>query len=151
MGHYARNTDVSMERSRVEIEKTIRKYGATGFFYAFEDTTAMLGFKIGGETIKLYIQLPDPDDEEFHTTETGRKRKANQAYQAWEQACRTAWRVQLLLIKAKLEAIETGETTVRREFMPDLVLPNGQRVQEALEPQLEKLSGKDVPLLPLGK
>ena len=35
-GRYAAQTEVSSDRSRAEIERTLRKYGATAFAYGWE-------------------------------------------------------------------------------------------------------------------
>jgi hypothetical protein len=36
MTRYAEGTSVPMDRSRIEAEKTLMRYGATGFAYAWE-------------------------------------------------------------------------------------------------------------------
>ena len=53
-----------------------------------------------------------------------------------EQEERRAWRLVLLLIKAKLEAVREGATTIEREFFADMLLPNGQTVHQAAAPEL---------------
>lgn len=55
-----------------------------------------------------------------------------------EQEIRRAWRLLLLLLKAKLEAVREGATTIEREFMADTVMPNGQTFTEYAQPQLEQ-------------
>jgi hypothetical protein len=54
----------------------------------------------------------------------------------YEQACRQRWRALLLIVKAKLEAVTAGISTVEREFLPDVVLPNGATVGEWVGPQI---------------
>ena len=56
----------------------------------------------------------------------------------------------MLIVKAKLEAIEAGISTIEREFLADVVMPNNQTVGQWLAPQIEQvyLSGKMPPLLP---
>lgn len=39
MSRYASSTSVPMERSRLEVERTLQRYGATGFAYAWEHRT----------------------------------------------------------------------------------------------------------------
>jgi hypothetical protein len=67
---------------------------------------------------------------------------------AGEQPCR----LKELLIKAKLEAVESEISTVETEFMTWMVLPNGETVGQWMMPQLEAIyqSGKMPPLLPGG-
>lgn len=47
-----------------------------------------------------------------------------------EQEERRAWRLLLLLIKAKLEAVREGATTIEREFLADMLMPDGSTVAE---------------------
>jgi len=49
-----------------------------------------------------------------------------------EQASRERWRQIVLLLKAKLELVRLGVSTVEKEFMADMVLPNGETVNVAL-------------------
>ena len=43
---YASDTEVSVEKSRSEIEGTLRRYGATGFLSGWEGSQAMIAFKV---------------------------------------------------------------------------------------------------------
>ena len=83
----------------------------------------------------------------------GRKQKRSkaQAYAAWEQACRSKWRSLYLVIKAKLEAVDSGISTIEREFFYDIVLPNGKTVGEFMGPQIEEAytTGEMPALLPM--
>ena len=60
---------------------------------------------------------------------------------AWEQACRQRWRPLLLIIRAKLEAVESDITTLESEFLANIVLPNGGTVGDWLVPQIEEVYG----------
>jgi hypothetical protein len=53
-------------------------------------------------------------------------------------------------VKAKLEAVSSGISTFEREFLADLVLPNGRVVHEELAPRLAawESDGNAVPLIP---
>jgi hypothetical protein len=51
---------------------------------------------------------------------------------AWEQACRSRWRALALIIKAKLEAVDLGITSVEKEFAPDMVMGDGRTVYEQM-------------------
>ena len=63
---------------------------------------------------------------------------------------RQRWRALVLIVKAKLEAIEAGISTLEREFLADIIMPNNQTVGQWLAPQIEQvyLTGKMPPLLP---
>jgi hypothetical protein len=54
----------------------------------------------------------------------------------FEQSIRQKWRALLLVIKAKLEAIDSGISTFEEEFMAHIVLPNNLTIAENLLPKL---------------
>lgn len=151
MPKYASSTEVSTSRSRIEIEETLSKYGADSFAYATSDGRAMIAFRIYDRQAQISIPLPRKED--FQLTETGRDRTASSQQAAWEQACRQIWRILLLLIKAKLEAIELEISTFEREFMADILLPNGHTVGDFMIPQIKQayITGEMPPMLPAFK
>lgn len=136
MPRYAANTEVPSDRSRAEIERTLRRYGASAFAYGWEGNRAQIGFKLADRQIKFVLPLPDPEAEEFVLTPTGRERSEKAAEDAYEQAVRQRWRALALVIKAKLEAVEAGISTVEREFLDAIMLPDGRTVGDWLGPQL---------------
>lgn len=152
MGTYAKDTNVSSELSRLEIEKTLIRYGATGFAYASEPGRAMVGFCLQGRQVRFILPLPDIDDDEFRYTPARRNERTEKArYDVWEQACRQRWRALLLVVKAKMEAIETGIASFDSEFMANIVLPGGGTVGDWMEPQIERayLTGAVPAMLPM--
>ncbi|MDR7867789.1 MAG: hypothetical protein RIN56_13325 [Sporomusaceae bacterium] len=137
MTRYAEGTQVDESRSRGEIERTLRRYGAQGFGYAWEGNNAMLTFKANGRMCRFLLPMPDQNDREFtYTPERQVRRSPAAARAAWEQACRQRWRAMSLLIKAKLEAIESGIVTFDDEFLAPMLLPNGQTVGQWAVPQI---------------
>ena len=149
MSKYAAQTNVSSELSRLEIEKTLIRYGAEGFAYASTQGKAMIGFSMNERQIKFVLPLPVLS--EFRLTPTGRTRTENSQYEAWEQSCRQRWRALNLVIKAKLEAVECGISVFEDEFMANIVLPGGQTVSDFMKPQIERayISGEVPQLLPM--
>ena len=141
-GRYAAATEVPSDRSRTEIERTLRRYGATAFAYGWEGATAHVGFKLAGRQIRFTLPLPDPESREFTVTATGRQRSTSAAEEAYEQAVRQRWRALALVIKAKLEAVEAGISTVEDEFLHAIALPDGRTVGEWLSPQLAAVYGQ---------
>ncbi|HZR50148.1 MAG TPA: hypothetical protein VFB06_11570 [Streptosporangiaceae bacterium] len=135
-GRYAAGTEVSSDKSRTEIERTLRRYGATAFAYSWEGNQAQVAFKLGDRHIRFRLPLPHPASEEFTLTPTGRERSAPAAEEAYEQAVRQRWRALALVIKAKLEAVEAGISTVEDEFLAHIALPDGRTVGDWLSPQL---------------
>lgn len=137
MARYASDTTVSQERSRAEIETTLKRYGATSFLYATDPTRAIVGFVIGGRQVRFALPMPDPKAREFtHTPAKGQIRSPAEAHKAWEQAGRQRWRALALVIKAKLEAVAAGITTIEDEFLAHTVLPDGSTVGQFMKPQL---------------
>ena len=134
MPTYAKDTNVASEVSRLEIEKALIRYGAENFAYATAAGKAMIGFSMYGRQVKFL--LPLPRKEEFTLTPTGRARTEKSQYDAWEQACRQRWRALLLVIKAKLEAVECGISVFEQEFMANIMLPDGGTVGEFMIPQI---------------
>jgi hypothetical protein len=59
------------------------------------------------------------------------------------------WRALLLIVKAKLEAVDSGIVTFEQEFLPHIVMPGGHTVYEATAPAIERayVSGQVTPLL----
>jgi len=138
MTRYASETSVSVEKSRAEIETILRRHKASSFGYASNPTGAMIFFELAGRRIKFVLPMPDPKAREFtHTPAKGMLRSAAEAEKAWEQAGRQRWRALALVIKAKLEAVAAGITTVEDEFLAHTVLPDGRTVGQFIEPQLQ--------------
>lgn len=137
-GKYASDTDVTPERSRVEIERILQRYGATGFVYGWTDQRAMLGFEMRGRRLRFELPLPALNAKEFQTTPTGRRRTPTAAMTAHEQAIRQRWRALALVIKAKLEAVESGIVSFEQEFLAHIVLPAGPTVGDLIIGQIEQ-------------
>ncbi len=151
MARYAADTAVPVDRSRTEIEKLLTRYGATAFGYLSQGGSQVVVFEISNRRVLMQLPLPGRDDREFALTPSGRHRRSPaEAERAYDQAVRARWRSLVLIIKAKLEAIAAGISTVEREFLADLALPNGQTVAQYLAPQLERVydSGEMPALLP---
>lgn len=138
-GQFAEGTTVSVEKSRAELEKLIVRHGATQFASGWYGNSAMVGFVIGGRGVRFVLQLPDKSDKRYAMTPARRfMRKPEDRTKAWEQDCRSRWRALVLVIKAKLEAVQVGISTIEDEFLAWTVLPggDGRTVGEQLRPQL---------------
>lgn len=147
---YAENTSVSSEKSRAEIERTLRRYDADQFMYGWDQEKAVVGFRLAGRQIKFLLTMPDKNDQKFKRSPKGRVRTPETAYKEWEQACRQKWRALSLVIKAKLEAVESGIAIFEDEFMANIVLPNGSTVSQFMLPQIVEAyeSGQMPKMLP---
>lgn len=149
---YAEKTSVSVLKTKADIEDLIQKAGAGQFVSGFKENMAVIGFTLDNRQIRFILPLPDKQDKTFwYTPERHSKRTKQQAYTAWEQACRSRWRALYLIIKAKLEAVESGISTIEREFFYDVVLPDGRTIGEFMAPQLETVyeTGQMPTLLPM--
>lgn len=148
---YARNTSVPVAQSKAEIEKVLMKYGASKFVSGWDHDGARIGFQISNRHIRFVLPLPDKKSKEFTLTEIAQKVRSEQdAERAWEQACRQKWRALALVIKAKLEAVESGISHFEEEFLAHIVMPSGQTVSEMVLPKIEEAykSGKLLQLMP---
>ena len=149
---YAEKTSVSVSKTKADIEDLIQKAGAGQFVSGYKENMAVIGFSLANRQIRFVLPLPDKQEQKFwFTPERRTKRSEKQAYEAWEQACRSRWRALYLIIKAKLEAVDSGISTIEREFFYDIVLPDGKTVVEFMAPQIETAykTGEMPPLLPM--
>ncbi|ALO46614.1 hypothetical protein [Pseudohongiella spirulinae] len=150
MAKFAESTSVSVEKSRAEIERTLGRYGASGFMYGWNAGSAVVAFEMSQRRVMFNLAMPNRADAEFTRTPTGKSRSPAQAEAAWEQAQRQRWRALALVIKAKLEAVESGITEFEDEFLAHIVLPNGETAGRWMRPQIARAydSGDMPALLP---
>lgn len=114
---FAAETEVPIERTRAEIERTLLRYGADQFAYGINENTAHIQFRAKARVIRFTLPLQYVDDRKLTDKQ-------------YQQFLRSRWRCLLLSIKAKLETAESGISTFETEFMAHIVLPNGRTVGE---------------------
>lgn len=137
-GTYAAGTTVGSDQSRAEIERTLTRYGASSFAYAWDAGRAMVGFAVDGRQVRFVLPMPDRTAREFtHTPSTRKPRTPKAAAEAYEQAVRQRWRALALVVKAKLEAVQAGIVTFDQEFLAHIVLPSGDTVFDQVQPRLQ--------------
>lgn len=142
---YAKETTVSPEKSKAEIEGLLRRYGADSFVSGWDQLTGreIVQFRCHDRFIRFVLGLPQKDEPRFTNRPRrgyGRRTEA-QALAAWEQEIRRRWRALALVIKAKLEAVQSGITTFESEFMPHIVMPDGKTVAEHVVPAIAAAYG----------
>jgi hypothetical protein len=115
MAEYAARTKIPAERTRLDIEAMMQKRGADQFFSGNDGKIAILAFRLHGRHIRFSLPLVGA-------------RSAQQI--------RSRWRGLLLVIKAKLEAIDLGILTLEDAFLGETVLPDRQTVAEYMRPQI---------------
>ncbi|WP_084581741.1 hypothetical protein [Sphingomonas azotifigens] len=135
MTRFAANTDVSASRSRDEIERTLTRYGADQFMYGWQDDAAMVAFRMVGRQVRFVLPMPSKEEKRFTHHSRGR-RTPDAALKEWEQAVRQRWRALSLVIKAKLEAVESGISEFEDEFLANIVMPNGSTAGQWVRPQI---------------
>ena len=155
---YAKNTSVPVSRSEAQLKELLRRYGADAIM-TYEERAqkiAAVVFRVNGRNVRLSLPLPDPTHADFtqKRTSAGRmkERSADEAHRKWEQACRARWRLLVMLVQAKLEAIEASISTFEREFLADIMLPDGDTFAQAVASgRADKILGPadgSIPLLP---
>lgn len=139
---YASQTSVPVDRSKAEIERLLVRYGADHFASGWRGNLATVGFRVHDRLVRFDLPLPKKDGQRFthaparNSWGVPRERSADAARKLWEQACRSAWRALALVIKAKLEAVDSGITSFESEFLAHIVLPGGRTVGDAIAPEI---------------
>lgn len=128
---YAEGTSVSVERSQAEINKVLAKFGADQLINASSESppAVLIGFRAQGKLIRFHLPMPVPS--EYSGTEL-------QVEKQWAGECRRRWRALVLVLKAKLEAVQSGITTFEQEFYGHILLPGGMTVYEMTHKNVEK-------------
>lgn len=160
---YAEGTSVSVEKSKAEIDVLLGKHGASqrGIMADESSGRAMIAFVIAGRHYRLEVPLPtdarDPSKPSWvlkgHDCPRGWDSWGIDRRKQWvrteiEQKSRERWRAVLLMLKAKLELVRIGVSSVEREFLADLVV-NGKTIAQMIEGQIgEVLAGHTPRLLP---
>ena len=126
---FAEGTKVPVAQTKQEIDRLLEKHAAHTRIQGTDDLRGvnLVAFTMGGRQVRY--ELPhNPGDP-------GEQRRV--------------WRALLLIIKAKLELIAGGDSTVDVEFLPNIVLPNGNTVGQLIGTQLDEMyaSGTMPPLL----
>ena len=129
-----------VSRTKTDIEELLTKQGATGFTYATEGDRSLAAFSMSGRRVQIMLLMPSIDD--YARTPHNARRTAAAQRSAWEQACRQRWRALLLIIRAKLEAVESGITTLESEFLANITLPDGGRLESGCRRRLTRPTGR---------
>lgn len=149
MTRFAANTSVSVANSKAEIERLVERYGAGQFMSGWRAEQALISFVMEERQIRFILPMPAREERRFTHHSKG-PRTPESATKEWEQACRQRWRALALVIKAKLEAVESGISVFEDEFMANIVLPSGRTVSEEVRPKIASAYRGEAmpPLLP---
>ena len=137
---FAANTSVPVEKSRAEIERLLMRHQCSRFSSGVdhEKHVARIQFEAHKRIIKFEILLPFAADPKYRKDRHGWIRSPSSLQTLVEQEERQRWRALLLVIKAKLEAVELGIATFEDEFMAHILLPNQRTVAEIVSPLIEQ-------------
>lgn len=139
---FAENTSVPVEKSRAEIERLLSRHKCSKFMAGVDHDLhrATVQFQAHNRIVKFEIALPNPDDPKYRRIKnTYMQRTAAGVAKIVEQEERTRWRALLLVIKAKLEAVESNIATFEDEFLAHVLLPNQQTVAEYIGPTVAQI------------
>lgn len=142
---YAENTKVPLEQSIAEIIGMVRKAGAQQLGQFQERDRFLIMFTLGDRQMKFTVPLV--------TTYDGPLRSGNgrpvDAKARIEQMNRQKGRALMLVIKAKLESVESGVETFEQAFLANIVVHGGQTVYDEIRKPLalQYTEGKIAPLM----
>lgn len=134
MAGYASGSEVPVQRSRSHLEQLLRAHGAEGFAYGWTAENDRVEFVWQGQRVRF--TLPRPKKDKFLLTPSGLQRSEKQVQTAMDGEDRRRWRALLLVVRAKVEAVESGISIFEEEFLAFIVMPNERTVGEILVPQL---------------
>jgi hypothetical protein len=148
---FAEGTSVSAEKSRIEIEQLLAKHGATQRSFATDDDTGrtVLTFRLSERMARISMAVDVSVLPDWTKGNWQQKAECPKGWGGWSTSRRREWvnakrdqmnrelmRRLLLVLKAKLELIQDGVTTFEREFLADILLPNGETMHEAIRGRL---------------
>jgi hypothetical protein len=136
---YASKTAVPIEKSRMEIERMLVRFGATAFGSQWDGTHARIGFTYNTLTVRFEMKLPSKDDERFRMATKFRERAEKARDALHQQEVRRLWRALALIVKAKLESVNSGVSAFESEFLASIVATKGgDTVGDVIIPKILK-------------
>lgn len=124
---YAETTKVPVSSSQAEISSILEKHGIEKIGMVKEKGSASLWFEHLSRYYKLNVPIPEKCKDP-------------------EQEMKRAWRVLILLVKAKFEAISAGISNVEEQFYADTIMPDGNRLIDHAADQISQALKNRQPL-----
>jgi hypothetical protein len=118
---FAVDTKVPVNQTRMEIETTLSRFGASSFAFAAMPGKATILFECNARRVRFELPLGTGHSE------------ANTA-----KLHREKWRALFLAIKAKLVSVDTEIESFEEAFMSHIVLADGSTVGESVKPAIEQ-------------
>lgn len=129
--NYVRGASITCAASREEIQGMLAGYGATGFHCGWKDGGAAVAFTAGDRQFRFVLALPGQAGDPLQSRRTGPDR------QSAEEVSRRRWHKLSMLIRAKLEAVDSGIATFDEEFLAYMVVPGGNTVFQDVAPAID--------------
>lgn len=114
MTRYADKTNVSADKSLMEIRATLTRYKATGFAFGEADGKIAVSFEMKKRRVRFTVPLPAADAEDIvykkvNQSRVRHQRTPQQQNDQYQQAVNQRGRALLLVIKAKLESVHGAD------------------------------------------
>ena len=128
---YAERTEVPIEKSIAEAVSLVKRAGAARIMQYEEPGHFVLQFELGGRLIRFSVglpaieEMPGKDGRGMPIALTARMKKQNQAH-------RQRARALLLVIKAKIESVESKVETFEEAFLAHVVMADDRTVYERI-------------------
>lgn len=137
---YAENTEIALEKSMSDIVGLLRKAGAVRISQSEEPERLQIMFEAHERLVRFRVPLMT-EYKGPHTHGNGRPVDKKKAV---EQRNRQRGRALMLVVKAKLESVESGIELFEEAFFANVVMADGKTVYErAAEPiAIEYATGK---------
>lgn len=147
---FAEGTTVPVETTKSELERLLKGYGADAILMGWDGPIHQLAFRLQGMHVRYSVERPDRRDSIVTSYPSGKPRPLHLQAEAAAAEERRRWRALLLIVKAKLEMIASGDATFADEFLPHVMLADGSTIGEWAGPQIEEVyrSGGMPSLLP---
>lgn len=145
---YAQGTKVGVMQTHMQIQTMLKKAGAFDFMTFSRAGKEGLAFLRDGIAYRLVATLPETEEEAKKWSAGGRL-SGHESYVELERARRM--RSLLLVVKARLTAMDDGIQTFEEAFFGDALTDNDQTVAERMVPRIKQaaLSGHYPSALPM--
>lgn len=142
---YAEDTSIELEASITQIVTLVKRVGGERIGQFHDNDRYHVWFSLGERQIRFTVPLVT---EYSGPAKAGNGRAIDP--RKWiDQRNRQKGRALMLVIKAKLESVESGVETFEQAFLSNIVCHNGQTVYERIKEPLaiEYAEGKPMPLM----
>ena len=114
MAKYAKNTSVTIAKSKIQIQDLLTNWGIKEFFFGTSPRGDGIGFKYKEKVYKHNVPMP-PNKNTFTDKQ-------------YNQQVRQRWRILYMSLKMKLEEIDSGGISFEDQFLAMMCLPDGSTV-----------------------